>query len=147
MSKKVRIIFADDVKLDRRVLKASLRRLAPEFEVSEHSQGATLLSRLLRFKIPPRLVILDRAFTQNQIQRSRYSQEMITLAQHIRRNCPQLSGMAILIYSCHFTETEAADFSDRHKGQGIWARTKTVDHKLLVQHLRHIVSQWPQAAR
>jgi DNA-binding NarL/FixJ family response regulator len=139
----VRVLVADDVELDRRVLKASLQRLAPEFEVEEHSEGATLLSRLLALNDPPRLLILDRAFSDDQERRCRYNQEMITLAQEIRKDFPQLDGMAILIYSRWSTAEEAAEFTNKYHLKGIWSRPKDVDHRLLVDHIRHILSQWP----
>jgi len=88
---------------------------------------------------------LDRAFTEDQKKRSRYNYEMISLAHDIRKNFPQLDGMAILIYSRMCTDEEAAEFSNRYRTQGIWSRPKDVDHQLLVDYIRHVLSRWPRA--
>jgi hypothetical protein len=145
MSEKIPVLIADDLKLDRSLLKASFRRLAPELDVSEHSQGATLLGRLLKFKSPPRLLILDRALTQGQRQRTSECLDATILALRIRKDYPQLDAMAILMFSRWTLDEEAAEFTERCKSEGIWSRSKAVSHKLLVRQIRNeILSQWPK---
>jgi DNA-binding NarL/FixJ family response regulator len=145
MNDKISILIADDIALDRRNLRHSLLRLAPDqFYISEHSQGATLLDRLLQ--APPQMLVLDRAFTDQQTVMTSDCQEAISLAHRIRNDYSKvLNNMAILIYSRWTASDEAAEFSNTYQSKGIWSRSKDVDHQLLVDHIRHILTLWPPA--
>ena len=140
-----RILLADDNALDRKVIMASFTRLAPtEFELIEHGECSTIIERSLDLK--PHLLILDRAFTKNQLDNTPEGNDALVLAHRIREQHPvELQNMAVLVYSRYTQPDEGASFSDRFKKQGIWSRAKDRDHQILIAHVREILNQWPRS--
>jgi len=136
------IMFADDYGPDRKILFDSLRRMLPLYDLRGHTQLSTLVETLLIVR--PRMLILDRKFSDGQRKKHPDAEDATLLAISIREKCPELAKMPILIYSRLTSTAGAAGFSDKNKGIGIWSRPKDVDHSLLVDHIQEILKQWPK---
>lgn len=130
-------MLCDDIAFNIEELYPNLFSFYCETQSNEVASSCSALS--------PRVLILDKWFRDLQESYTAESGNMQKFAERFRRDYPQLSGTAIVIYSLFTQIADAAEYSDTEKVHGIWSFPKSLTNSRLARHIVDtVIPQWPR---